>query len=305
MSMQEREKEIGVHKDVLKAEFKAAEEERHKIAVELAERLNKVKNLKIKYESQVQKNKPSDGNPESVQEHSQAYYVIKAAQEREELQRKGDELNAKIIKSEKEIKALDNTLNHLKNRNSSYRDGFLNKGTTVKDVDQKALLEEQCRAASENLFKKKKELQLTQKEYEEDMRRFNEVKSRFDMVTARYQELAFNLDKFDKDSRDQMEKKERALKSAAAKANNLKQLKIVIDENSARSWQIQMDVESNLNKTFISALYMLNTEYPEMSAILEPLLNAHGIDLPNKPPTTIDIASSKGSQSQSASGRRY
>lgn len=35
------------------AENKAAEEERHKIAVELAERMNRVKNLKIKYESLV------------------------------------------------------------------------------------------------------------------------------------------------------------------------------------------------------------------------------------------------------------
>jgi len=52
-SMQEREKEIEVHKDVLMTEHKAAEEERHKIAVELAERKNKVKNLKIKYESLV------------------------------------------------------------------------------------------------------------------------------------------------------------------------------------------------------------------------------------------------------------
>ncbi len=52
--MQAREKEIQVHRDVLVAEDKAAEEERHKIAVELAERKNKVKNLKIKYESLVQ-----------------------------------------------------------------------------------------------------------------------------------------------------------------------------------------------------------------------------------------------------------
>lgn len=36
MSMQEREKEIQVHKDILLAEFKAAEDERHKIAIELA-----------------------------------------------------------------------------------------------------------------------------------------------------------------------------------------------------------------------------------------------------------------------------
>jgi len=53
--MQEREKEIQVHRDVLLAEQKAIEDERHNIAIELAERKNKVKNLKIKYESLVQK----------------------------------------------------------------------------------------------------------------------------------------------------------------------------------------------------------------------------------------------------------
>jgi chromosome segregation ATPase len=61
MSMQEREREILVHRDVLLAEQKAIEDERHRIAIELAERRNKVKNLRIKYESLVQKarNSPS------------------------------------------------------------------------------------------------------------------------------------------------------------------------------------------------------------------------------------------------------
>ena len=53
MSMEEREKEIQVHKDILVSELKAAEEERHKVAVELQKRKNKTKNLRIKYEGQV------------------------------------------------------------------------------------------------------------------------------------------------------------------------------------------------------------------------------------------------------------
>lgn len=47
MSMEEREKEIQVHKDILTSELKSAEEERHQVKVELQVRKNKFKNLRI------------------------------------------------------------------------------------------------------------------------------------------------------------------------------------------------------------------------------------------------------------------
>ena len=62
------------------------------------------------------------------------------------------------MKSEKELKALDNTLNHLKTRNSNYRDSFLNKGITEEDFQYKDALDDQCKAASKNLFSMQKEL---------------------------------------------------------------------------------------------------------------------------------------------------
>lgn len=67
--------------------------------------------------------------PEGEEEKSQAYYVIRAAQEKEDLQRHGDELDARIRKSEKEIQALENTLRVLNSRNETYRRNF-NKART-------------------------------------------------------------------------------------------------------------------------------------------------------------------------------
>lgn len=56
--------------------------------------------------------------------HSQAYYIIKAAQKREELQRKGDQLDQDVRKCEKEIRALNTTLDHLTARNTAFRESF-------------------------------------------------------------------------------------------------------------------------------------------------------------------------------------
>lgn len=56
LSMQEREREISVHHDVLLAEYKAAEAERYTIAKELNEQKTKVRNLQIRYEALIQVN---------------------------------------------------------------------------------------------------------------------------------------------------------------------------------------------------------------------------------------------------------
>lgn len=135
------------------------------------------------------RNKSSSGDVEADGEHTQAYFVIKAAQEREELQRYGDELDCKIRKCEKEIKALANTLDHLKVRNKNYRDKFM-QGAEGADLERKQILEDQCRAASETLFKKRRELQQLQQNFEGASREIMQIRNEKNDLERRGNEVA-------------------------------------------------------------------------------------------------------------------
>merc|ERR1711907_763117 len=185
ISMEEREKEIEVHQEVLKAQLRSQEEERHKTAIELAERKQKIYNLKMKYENVMNKVKKEDGE----EQKSQAYYVLKAAQEKEEMQRKGDELDDKIRRAEREIRALENTLGHLLTRNRKYKENFQTANQQNQTVlEEKQMLEEQSRAANEVLFKKKKQLSSLEREEQEDTHRYDELQSNLQKIAAQVQE---------------------------------------------------------------------------------------------------------------------
>ena len=80
-------------------------------------RMSKIDKLKKRYEIITL----AMQTPEGEEEHSQAYHVIKAAQEKEQLQRHGDELHAKIQKAEREIEGLKNTLDLVNSGNEKLR----------------------------------------------------------------------------------------------------------------------------------------------------------------------------------------
>ncbi|CAJ0951359.1 unnamed protein product, partial [Ranitomeya imitator] len=119
-AMKERTQEIAIHKEMLKSQLRLADQERQTMSQEFHERLAKVDKMRKRFEIITVAMMP----PEGEEEKSQAYYIIKAAQEKEELQRNGDELDAKIRKAEKEINALENTLQVINGCNNSYRKSF-------------------------------------------------------------------------------------------------------------------------------------------------------------------------------------
>lgn len=170
LSMQERKQEIIVHMELLKAELRGLEEEKHKIMLDLKTRETAVDKLKARFEATAA---AKGGNDES---HSQAYYIILSAQKREELQRKGDELDHSIRMCEKEIRTMQLTLDHLNARNQAYRASFQKVDLKGDDGEVLKQLEERTKLGKEALFRKKKDLQRLVTDFEEDSRRLEQIK---------------------------------------------------------------------------------------------------------------------------------
>lgn len=238
------------------------------------------------------RNKSSSGDVEADGEHTQAYFVIKAAQEREELQRYGDELDCKIRKCEKEIKALANTLDHLKVRNKNYRDKFM-QGAEGADLERKQILEDQCRAASETLFKKRRELQQLQQNFEGASREIMQIRNEKNDLERRGGEVQGAAEQAEKELEDMSTNIQRLAQSRDSKLNNVKAVRGQDFEQSATYMQILAEIEQAKHSHLMNALSQLvndqviANELPDLVKEIENTLAQSQIVIPSRPNSAI------------------
>ncbi|KAG5471567.1 hypothetical protein LSCM4_03115 [Leishmania orientalis] len=140
----EREAEIEVHHRLLRAEAKLAEEERKRLVTELLERQKSLKAVKNREEVLVGRMDPAQARLSQVQ------LVIAAAKERENLQHRGDSLDARIRRMEKEMLKLEKTIAVIKASNSQFKHKF----DKVSDKDE----EVQTQKALKHKFKELKSM---------------------------------------------------------------------------------------------------------------------------------------------------
>ena len=262
LSIKEREIEINVHKDLLIAERKSAEEERHNCAMELTQKLIRAKNLKLKYESLINKtSKNEDGGEEK---YSQAYYVIKTAQEKEELQRQGDEMAGKIAKCKKDLSSLKKTLEALQTRNDKLKKALILKQKGEVDNEKVKQLEGKVEKENKYMWEKKKELDSLNVNYQNGQQKMEEKKMQITMLQNNIENYQTMLQKQETESK----KREDARRRQLNRFNKLVRDNNIDIEDTDIGNEIKLRNEKIKNEFLKNSISILASEIDDVRTIL-------------------------------------
>ncbi|RLN47348.1 hypothetical protein BBJ29_007182 [Phytophthora kernoviae] len=306
-SMEERKREISAHQELQRAANKAIEDARHRVSVELAERENRVRKLQAKFETLCKMGgyaDDSDDVGEVGKERSQAYFVIRAAQRREELQREGDELDDKIRIAEKDVRALKKTLAHLEDRNSAYRKSFHRADLAGDDAQRLAALEAQAKMAEDNFFKKKKELTRVELDVTSETQRLHEVETQRDFARANTTQLEGALSQVEREVQTERAKWGKVIKKLERQMREHRQYAVNAsgyDDSKSSNWRTKEQVALEaleLKEISVSLLYTLGqlaNEFPEIGDTLQTAVQEAGMHIPVVPPGRTAAARADGS----------
>lgn len=234
-----------------------------------------------------------------MNEHSQAYYVIKASQEKEELERKQDEMTAKIGKADSELKALNNTLLHLKARNSKFREYHLNKNASQKDQELKEALQDQFNEIGEALVQKKKMLAKLKEEFNQNEVQLKEYEEKLSQVVKEKKESDKENFQNQKEQAKFQEKQERAQKAIQKNMKTLQKKQLDNIQNTNEYSQYQLQLQENLAKTLNNIVKILVQQNQRDSEDLLQILKENDFEIGSQL-SSVDI-NTQYSQSMSSS----
>uniref|UniRef100_A0A8C9SXG9 Coiled-coil domain-containing protein 39 n=1 Tax=Scleropages formosus TaxID=113540 RepID=A0A8C9SXG9_SCLFO len=293
-AMAEREEEIKLHREMLLKHVKVADQERQGLSTEVQERLSRVDKMRNRYEVMTM----SMAFPEGEEDRLHAYYVIKVAQEKEELQRKGDDLDAKICKMEKEIHALENTLHVVNSHNSTYRRSFQKVAESSKEFQEKLKLEEQKKAVEEKCKHKRRCI----RELQEDL----QVNGALDTVVREEVSLKEKMDEIqsqitalNKDLSSQKEKLDRVNKECSKLSKGIRSSSNTKGETPEERDIVLRELK-DFNRTVNNMLLEAIADHPDLKSAVEMYLLQAGLTLPSPASTPSSRQSSKPPSARSS-----
>ncbi|XP_030631762.1 coiled-coil domain-containing protein 39 [Chanos chanos] len=298
-AMKDREEEIKEHRTMLCKQIRYSEEERQRLSADLHERLSRTDKLRNRYEILT----ASMTRPEGEEDKSECYYIAKVALEKEELKQKGDQLDAKIQKAEKEIQALENTLHVLNSCNTTYRKSLKKVQESSEEYQEKMKLEAQKRAADEKYRCRRQQI----RELQED------IQGMKNMLDRLLQDEAMQRDKMDesqshilslnKELSSQKEKLERATKQCSKLTREIRSAKKTKSETFEER-DIELRELRDLSKSVNKMLVEIMEEHPDLKSLLEMYFTEANLPLPSPASTPDSRQSSKISSARSSGSLR-
>jgi len=276
LSMESKEKEIALHKEVLRMEHRTAEEQRHEFLTTLNEKKMMVGKLDARLAAVESTMSSSDGG----EQQSQTYFLIKAAQEREQLQRDGDLLDAKLKKTEKEILSLNMLLRTLNVKNQAYKTTFAKADPKGNDVSTKKALETKAKQIDNQLKRKEQALH----NLEEDVAVVDQRLQVAEEEAGQLQEFVNNLDdqhqRIDSEVADQQDRLNKTTDSATTAALELRTVRNVGNEEMApEELDLELQDASQMNKDLMTALADVLTFSGDHRGMLEQTIRDAGLKM--------------------------
>eukprot|EP00039_Didymoeca_costata_P010308 m.138697 g.138697 ORF g.138697 m.138697 type:complete len:982 (-) comp14780_c0_seq5:948-3893(-) len=276
-SMDERFEEIQIHKDILEAQLRTAKDQRSAITRDLKERSVKIDQLRKRHEIVVMTSAPADPSGERK---SQAFLLVQAAHEREELQNRGDELDEKIRKGEKEIRQLERVLQKMANKNSQFRKSISSVHENDDEAQEKEALETRLGTIMDGFRHRRRERNEIH-HHVDNMRievhnieaQLHEVQHQLDTIKAKKTQLETNMI-------DQEGKLDRAMNSARQAVKTYRKQEEVKFTGGETSVEIDFRVRQTkeFNKKVLYNLENLVTKHPQIHTEVNMLFERAGFE---------------------------
>ena len=257
-----KENEIKNHIEILNEEHKKVEDEKKDVLNKLNDKLNRGKELKLKYDEIINLRLKKNKNENSKNEfHSEAYYVIKQVQEKEELFKEKEDIENKIDQTKKEIKNLKSILSELGNKNYTLNNDF----KQSKNNNKKEELIQ---------IKEKENFEMTLQKKELD-NLINTLKLNQEKIDNKNYEVEFfkqQINKYNQLMGKQVEeekKKKEVFERSEKKYNKILKDSKVNLEYSEIGLEIEVNNEKLKNQFLKNTISYLSSDIPELKLFIE------------------------------------
>jgi len=277
LSMESKEKEIALHKEVLRMEHRTAEEQRHEFLTTLNEKKMMVSKLDARLKAVQSTMTSSDGG----EQKSQTYFLIKAAQEREQLQRDGDLLDAKLKKTEKEILSLNTLLRTLNVKNQAYKASFGKSDPNGKDAGTKKSLEAKHRQVENQLKRKQQALHNLEEDVAVVDQRLQVAQDEDSQLSDFVRNLEEQHHRIDAEVGEQSERLNKTQDSAAKAKEDLRMARgLPPQQPAAEELDLELQEKTQMNEELLSGLAEIANSSGDRRAHIEQTIRQMGLKLP-------------------------